>query len=160
VPFEPRDLDRMMGDPWRMELPPTCPRCGFNLSGTDGNRCPECGITYVRSVITNHARQMQAELRRMSNMNDLAGMGLKVVLAGGAVLTLGIIRAKYTPSLGEVSRLIGVVSGVFGLSLGLNVFRIKRFPLWVMEYIPKAPNFPLAVLTGVLGVLLITFSIV
>jgi len=40
------------------------------------------------------------------------------------------------------------------------VFRIKRFPAWVLEYIPKQPNFPLAILTGVLGVLLITFSVV
>ncbi len=160
MPFEPRDLDRMMGDPWRMELPPTCPRCDFNLSGTDSNRCPECGLIYVRSAISEHARRMQAELRRMSNMNDLASTGFKIVLAGGGILILGIIRAKHTPSLDEVARLIGVISGVFGLSLGLNVFRIKRFPDWVLEYIPKQPNFPLAILTGVLGVLLITFSVV
>lgn len=157
--IERRDIDHMLGDPWRMELPPTCPKCGFNLSDTGGNRCPECGITYVRSVIAEHARRMQAELRRMSNMNRLVKTGLKFALVGGAILGVGILRAKQTPSLNEVARLIGVLCGVPAVSLGLNVFRIKRFPSWVVAYLPEQPNFGLGVMTAVLGVLLIALSV-
>ena len=27
-------------------VPPTCPRCGYNLSGLTRCRCPECGTEY------------------------------------------------------------------------------------------------------------------
>ena len=28
------------------KVPPTCPACGYNLSGLTQCRCPECGATY------------------------------------------------------------------------------------------------------------------
>ena len=28
------------------EAPPTCPKCGYNLSGLTQCRCPECGTEY------------------------------------------------------------------------------------------------------------------
>lgn len=33
---------------WRAarDTPPTCPSCGYNLSGLTECRCPECGQTY------------------------------------------------------------------------------------------------------------------
>ena len=33
---------------WRSarEMPPTCPKCGYNLSGLTQCRCPECGTEY------------------------------------------------------------------------------------------------------------------
>jgi len=33
---------------WRAarDKPPTCPRCGYNLSGLSQCRCPECGAEY------------------------------------------------------------------------------------------------------------------
>jgi len=33
---------------WRAAraVPPTCPQCGYNLSGLSQCRCPECGATY------------------------------------------------------------------------------------------------------------------
>jgi len=33
---------------WRRarEAPPTCPKCGYNLSGLTQSRCPECGSEF------------------------------------------------------------------------------------------------------------------
>jgi predicted RNA-binding Zn-ribbon protein involved in translation (DUF1610 family) len=33
---------------WRVAraAPPTCPKCGYNLSGLTQLRCPECGAVY------------------------------------------------------------------------------------------------------------------
>lgn len=154
-----REIDHMMGDPWRFELPPMCPKCGYDLSGTGGNRCPECGISYVRSVIAEQARHRQHELRRLKNMNELAGFGLKLAVFGAFALGVGMWRASTTPSLAEVCRLVGVLCGVPAISLGLNVFRVVRYPTRVLEYLPVQPNYPLGVATALLGVLLIAFSV-
>jgi len=149
----------MLGDPWRFELPPMCPKCGYDLSGTGGNRCPECGITYIRSVVAEQARRMQFELRRLKNMNQLVSIGLKLAIFGGAAVGIGMLRARATPSLDEVARLVGVLCGVPAVSLGLNVFRVKRFPVRVIEYLPVQPNYPLGIATAILGALLVAFSV-
>jgi hypothetical protein len=154
MPIEPREIDRMMGDPWRFVIPPTCLQCGYDLSGTGGNRCPECGIVYVRQVVEENARRTQAEIRRLKNMNDLVRAGFKVVLFGGVALAIGVLRAKHTPSLGEVARMVGVLCGVLGVFLGLNVLRVKRLPHWAVDYLPEQPNYLLGSITAVLAVIL------
>ena len=157
--LEHREIDRMLGDPWCLEIPPTCLRCGYDLSGTGGNRCPECGTVYVRSVVVEHARRMQTELRRLKNMNSLAKAGFKVVIFGGIVLAVGILRAKQTPSLDEVTRMVAVLCGVPAAFLGLNVLRVKRLPRWALEYLPEQPKYFLGVTTAVLAVVLIVVSV-
>ena len=38
---------------WRLarNAPPTCPACGYNLSGLSACRCPECGTTFVLETL-------------------------------------------------------------------------------------------------------------
>ncbi len=159
MPFSRSDLEHLAGHPWTMEIPPSCPRCGFNLSGTGGNRCPECGITYVRSVVAEFARRMQIEIRSLRNMNDHVKLGAKIAGVGIVILGLGIWRQTNTPSMGEVARLLALIIGVIAFSLGLNVFRVWRLPVWVREYIPVRPNFSLGVVTALLGVLLVVMAV-
>ena len=159
MPFERRDIERMLGDPWELEVPPFCPKCWYLLTGSPGHRCPECGTPIVRSAIAAEARKLQWELRRMSHINNLVKVGLKFAAVGGACLALGLLRADHTPSLGEAGRLVTVVCGMPAVALGLNVFRVKRFPGWSIEYLPERPDFRLGVLTALMGVLLITLSV-
>lgn len=159
MPFEARDLDKMMGDPWRCEVPPFCPKCHRVLSGTGANRCPECGVTYVRSEVHAHAEAVQTELRRMSNMNRLVTLGLKFAAVGGAALALGLVRAEHSPALNEFGRLVAVICGLPAMSLGLNVFRVKRLPQLAIQCLPETPRFGLGMLTGMLGAGLLVLSV-
>ena len=42
---------------WRASRsrPPQCPACGYNLSGLDRCRCPECGRTFRLEELWRHA---------------------------------------------------------------------------------------------------------
>lgn len=159
MPVDVRDIDRMLGDPWREPIPPHCPRCGFNLSGADGVRCPECGGTYIRRVVADYARRLQFEMKRLQAMNRHVALGAKIAACGLALLGLGILRQKATPSLGEATRVIGVVAGVLSIALGLNVLRIKRLPDWTVEYLREPPAHGAGLLTAALGVVLLLLSV-
>lgn len=149
----------MLGDPWREPIPPHCPGCGFNLSGTDGNRCPECGGTYIRRVVADFARRLQFEMKRLGSMNRMVKRGAKIGAIGLAVVGLGIFRQQATPSLGETTRVIGVIAAVLTVALGLNVFRIKRLPDWAVDHLPEPPAYAAGVLTAAMGVVLLLLSV-
>jgi hypothetical protein len=159
VVLERSDLDHMMGDTWARQIPPSCPRCGYNLTGRSSNRCPECGQVYQRRVVDEFAFELQTRMRRLGNMNNLVRMGFKTALVGAGALGLGILRANHTPSLDEAGRAVAIICGVMALSLGGNVFRARRLPVWAIEYLPTAPNFNLGLLTSLFGGLLIALSI-
>ncbi len=153
--LETRHIDKMLGDPWRHEIPPCCPRCGYNLSGTGGNRCPECGMTYVRSVIAEQARDLEAKLRRLGNMNDLVKVGIKFAVVGSGMLALGLWR----DALDEFGRVVALICAVPAIGLGLNVYRVKRLPFWALEYLVQPPEFLLGLISALAGILLIVLTV-
>ena len=154
--LDERHLDQMLGNPWHYASPPTCPECGYNLVGTGGNRCPECGKTFVRSVVAEEARKYESEIRRMSNMNDVARAGLIFAAVAGAFLLLGVLR----PTLGGLGRFVAVVCAVPAIAMGLNVFRVKRLPPWMQEHLPFKPNYGLGVGSALAGVVELVLAVV
>ena len=36
----------------RQGTDPTCGRCGYNLTGSESNRCPECGTLFIEAGVT------------------------------------------------------------------------------------------------------------
>lgn len=66
---------------------PRCGSCGYNLTGSASNRCPECGVLFIEAGIV-----MQAV--RTSRVRLWVGVGLLVgvvplfCLGTGAVMTL------------------------------------------------------------------------
>lgn len=159
MPIDPRELSKMAGDPWLKNIPPSCPHCGYILVGAQSNICTECGQPFQHRKVERFATQLQYEIRRFRDMNEMVDWSLKLVIAGGVVLTLGILRSKTTPSLGEVARTVAILLGFASMCLGLNVLRINRLPFWAREHLPDNPKLILGQLTGVLGLALIAASV-
>lgn len=71
-------------------LQPTCPGCGYDLSGTleaPEQRCPECGRAWtVEELALQHARRI-ADLRSPSRFVAAVGPGLSI----GGLLLIGLI---------------------------------------------------------------------
>jgi flagellar basal body-associated protein FliL len=63
---------------------PRCGRCGYNLTGNTGNRCPECGAMFVEAGVVIRAGQ-QAGNRRTVYLTSII---VVLLLAAGAMATL------------------------------------------------------------------------
>jgi len=48
------------------DVPPTCPACGYDLSGLTQCRCPECGATYEIDKL------WRTSIQRRRSKNDVA----------------------------------------------------------------------------------------
>ena len=62
---------------------PACGRCGYNLTGSESNRCPECGTLFIEAGVTlgnpspMKARWVLVSLVVLSSL-FVAGLGLSV----------------------------------------------------------------------------------
>ncbi len=159
MPIDPRELSKMAGDPWLKNIPPSCPNCGYILVGAQSSICAECGQQFQHRNVEKFATDLQMEIRRFRDMNEMVDWSLKLVIAGGVILALGVLRSSNTPSLGEVARSVAIVIGFVAMALGLNVLRVNRLPYWAREHLPENPKLILGQITGVLGLALIAAGV-
>ncbi len=72
---------------------PSCGRCGYNLTGAPGNRCPECGQLFIEAGVTFMSRE-RSRRSIVTGVTAFALVGL-VVLAGlFAMRTFNAGRAR------------------------------------------------------------------
>jgi len=154
MPIDDTDLKRLTGDPWGHPVPPTCPQCGYNLTGIALVRCPECGHHLNRRELDQRARDLAADVNRLHDVNEIPRYGLWSGIGGLVVLGLGVLVG-----VDPIGRVLGVFIGIVTVGLGLSVFRACRLPEAMLERLPKPPNYALGVGTALLGVLLVVLSV-
>jgi len=154
MPIDDTDLKRLTGDPWGHPVPPTCPRCGYNLTGITLVRCPECGSFLNRRELDQRARDLSADMARLRDVNDIPRYGLWSAIGGFVVIGIGVLVG-----VDPIGRVLGIFIGIISIGLGLSVFRAVRLPASMLEQLPKPPSFGLGLGAALLGVLLIALSI-
>ncbi len=149
------ELEQIRGkQEWRIPIPPTCPSCGYNLTGLISNRCPECGLVFNWRIVRHRAARVWSAVNALRHANRDAIGGLKIVGFGWALMLpvaifgLGI--------LGCFVRVIIACAGVLALVLGSQVLNIRRVPKWARVYIEGPPaKVPIGVTTMVLSLVLL-----
>jgi len=72
---------------------PRCGRCGYNLTGSTGNRCPECGRLFVEAgIITSN---MGAPGRRRWLVIALVFAPIVLLMLGGGFAALRSYQSRY-----------------------------------------------------------------
>jgi hypothetical protein len=160
MPLEPGHIERMAEYDWQSNLPPMCPKCGYNLRGATTNRCPECGYLFLSKEIKREAANLQAMMQRAEEVNDLVGIGFKVALVGAVLLVVGTVLGTRGGSAPIIGRLLGFIAGFIGLCLGLAYVRVLRLPNWARDELKNPPNNGLAIGTIVLSAALMVLAFI
>ena len=155
MPIEESHLKRMAGDPWISKMPPTCPKCGYNLTGLPSSRCPECGTICDRRELERRARDFAVQAAKLKEINEVSGWGLRLAIVGFSLLGLGLLIGAF-----EVVRIVGLPVGVLTFGLGASVFRALRLPAWVANELGARANYPLGISVALLGLLLTVLCII
>jgi hypothetical protein len=150
MPLEPGHIERMAEYDWQSNLPPMCPKCGYNLRGAVTNRCPECGYLFLSKEIKREAAKLQALMQRAEEVNDLVGIGFKVALVGAVLLVVGTVLGTQGGTAPIIGRLLGFIAYV----------RVFRLPHWARDELKNQPNNGLAIGTIVLSAALMVLAFV
>jgi hypothetical protein len=159
-------LEHMQGKPgWRIPIPPTCRKCGYNLTGLTKTRCPECGEPFTWGEVRRRSARVWSVVNRLKHANRDAMQGLKIELICLAALAVSRVMALLTkgPMVWWFEIVVTVAclcAALFSMVLGAQVFNVRRVPPWARQYIKGSPPKTfLGLLVVFLGLILFASSI-
>lgn len=124
---------------WRLPLPPTCPKCDYDLRGLPEERCPECGTEFRWDEVRKRARRTWTLMLRLKHANQDATVGLIIGFVGWFLL--GLIRLLDLDGMALIALVKMIVFGgaIISIILGSQVLNVRRVPKWARPYVGNPP---------------------
>lgn len=132
------ELDHMSPrEQWRFPLPPTCPKCDYDLRGLPEDRCPECGYEFQWEEVRKRARRIWNLIIRLRDANKDAQLGLIIGFSGWFLL--GFINLVGWHTMALLVNIIVFCGAIISIILGSQVLNIRRVPKWARPYVGNPP---------------------
>lgn len=157
MPLSWEELEQIRGRrDWRIPVPPTCPNCEYNLTGLPNNRCPECGQIFNWTIVRRRAGRIWSAINTLRNADRDSKAGLKIVLAGYALLFPFLWGNFMTCFI----RAVAGAAGLLAVVLGSEALHISRVPVWARCHIEgQPPSVALGLTTVLLGMILVAAAL-
>lgn len=154
--IDPKYLDYLVGREDHADVTPFCLACGYNLTGSVSNRCPECG-TYINTAKwRDQTTAMKAKIQQTEDGVIWVVFGRNLALVGLAI-RLVTLAIGYGGALAAVGRFGAFMAGFCAFFLGLSAFRQRSLPAWAREHLKNKPTWhTIAAAIGVGALLVIT----
>ena len=132
------EVERLQpGREWRLPLPPTCKKCGYNLTGLREDRCPECGSTFTWREVRQRVGRIWGITLRLRHANQDAKTWLIMALSGWFGLGFGHLAGG--GMILAIMRLMAFLAALLGVVLGSQVLNLRRVPPWARKYVADPP---------------------
>ena len=82
---------------------PTCGQCGYNLTGSESNRCPECGTLFIEAGVT-----LGNPSPKRARWVWVSVLVLSILLVGGIGLSVSLTAARRAQAQAAQARLRAV----------------------------------------------------
>ncbi|RJP34806.1 MAG: hypothetical protein C4547_10385 [Phycisphaerales bacterium] len=150
--IDPHELDVMLGGAWHPDLHPLCTRCGYDLTGSVSDRCPECGGSFSRRQIEREAYALKNRIRQLDFVPGVIDAGMWVC-AVGAVLSVPVIvfNAWLGVALPFLARGLAWGCGCTGFLMAMSCLQALRIPPWARSKLKTPIDFRRAVMAMMLG---------
>ncbi len=151
--IEPHELDTMLGGAWHPDLHPFCLRCGYDLTGSVSDRCPECGGAFSRRQIEREAYAIKSRIRQLEFVPDVVSAAFRLA-AVGALVTIPIIvfNAKFGIVLPILCRNLARLCGGLSFLLVLSSLQVLRLPPWARARMKQPVDFSRVAITILLAI--------
>ncbi|MGB0715241.1 MAG: hypothetical protein ACPGXK_05145 [Phycisphaerae bacterium] len=159
MPISTFELDRISDKPKTGPLvPPFCVNCGYDLTGSPSDRCPECGTTFVAKEWRRRAGEVSEDIHEIGRANQAATIGVRIGMVALLLAVAEQLLLQDLPGLRLAVGWMALTTGTISFFLGLGPMRVKKLPAWA-ESLALQRDMMAGLWSVTLGVAAIGFSL-
>lgn len=150
--IDPYFLERELGDRWYYKASPICRQCGYDLTGNESKRCPECGTEFTFKELAEYVEQVRIDVRELELVNLWFRSAFRCGAAGVALLVAGLVFAGQGAfRLEKAAQALAFLCGLAGPLVCSGLMLVYRLPEWARQPARQCLDYDKAAAAAIVG---------